>query len=95
MFCRYTLVTKLLLNNNDVFRFVTENSKRSRGSQDASIIHLNGATLFLSNQEDARLSVIVVASCINHQTVFGSIHPQAFNRFGKKVLSGPVTYTIV
>lgn len=50
------------------------------------LVHLGDATLFSSNEKDARLLVMPADSRVNSRTLSASFHAQSFYHFGKKGL---------
>lgn len=70
----YNPVAKLFLKINNVFMFVSEQSKRSSGGHDLGPVHIANSTLFSSNAEDERLLIMASDSHINNLTFSASFH---------------------
>lgn len=85
--CNRTHIAKLLLRNNNVFTFVTAQSRRSISCHDLCPVHFEDATNLLANEEDFRLLVMTADSDISNLTRSASFQSQSSYHFEKKVLS--------
>lgn len=85
--CAYNCIAKSFLKNENVFTFVMEQSKKSRGGLDLRLIHLHNASFFLSNAEDAKLPFMAGDSRIRTSFFLPHSVHSTCTIFGKQVLS--------